>query len=66
MGGFESIISTMNGGNFNWFLHTMLFMHTMFIIEKQEEKKRKKEKKNNSKDDDSEDDSENDSDSEGA
>jgi hypothetical protein len=28
VGGFESILSKMNVPNFNWFLHTMLFMHT--------------------------------------
>jgi len=28
----------MNGGNFNWFLHTMLFMHTMHVILKQKDK----------------------------
>jgi hypothetical protein len=28
----------MSGGNFNWFLHTMLFMHTMYVIQKQEAK----------------------------
>jgi hypothetical protein len=31
----------MTGGNFNWFLHVMLFMHTLFIIQKQKEKERK-------------------------
>jgi hypothetical protein len=28
----------MSGGNFNWFLHTVLFMHTIYIIEKQKAK----------------------------
>ena len=41
VGGFESILSKMSGINFNWFLHTMLFMHTQVIIQKQEEKRRK-------------------------
>jgi hypothetical protein len=40
MGGFESILSKMTGGNFNWFLHTMLFMHTLFVIQKQKEKEK--------------------------
>src|SRR5262245_49337842 len=35
IGGFESILTKMNVSNFNWFLHTMLFMHTQYIIEKQ-------------------------------
>ena len=26
----------MQPGNFDWFLHTMLFYHTMFVIQKQE------------------------------
>jgi len=39
MGGFESILSKMSGENFNWFLHTTLFMHTISIIQKQERKK---------------------------
>jgi hypothetical protein len=30
----------MNGGNYNWFLHTMLFMHTLMVIDKQETKSR--------------------------
>ena len=38
MGGFESILTKMNGGNYNWFLHTMLFMHTMHVIRKQADK----------------------------
>ena len=25
----------MTQGNFNWFLHTMLFLHTVHVIEKQ-------------------------------
>jgi hypothetical protein len=28
LGGFESILKRMSTGNFNWFLHTMLFVHT--------------------------------------
>ena len=38
LGGFESIIKRMTTGNFNWFLHTMLFYHTMFVIKRQEKK----------------------------
>jgi len=68
LGGFESILKCMTIGNFNWFLHTMLFYHTRYVIEKQrrkqEKKKRKQEKKqsnlddsdNNYSDDDSDDD----------
>jgi hypothetical protein len=39
-------------GNFDWFLHTMLFYHTRHVIEKQESKKKRKE---NSSDSDSSD-----------
>ena len=28
----------MTPSNFNWFLHVMLFYHTRFVIEKQNEK----------------------------
>lgn len=48
LGGFESIIKRMTTGNFNWFLHTMLFYHTMFVIRKQ---KRRAERMNNSNSD---------------
>jgi hypothetical protein len=40
-GGFESILSKMTTGNFNWFLHTMLFLHTRYVIERQKEKQEK-------------------------
>jgi hypothetical protein len=43
----------MNAGNFNWFLHTMLFMHTMNVIEKQETRE-----KGGRSDDDSDDEAE--------
>lgn len=36
LGGFESIIKRMTQGNFNWFLHTMLFYHTIRVLEKQD------------------------------
>lgn len=34
------MMTKMTGGNFNWFLHTMLFIHTQQVIWKQERKKR--------------------------
>ncbi|TFK32840.1 hypothetical protein BDQ12DRAFT_701022 [Crucibulum laeve] len=37
LGGFESILKRMTQGNFNWFIHTMLFYHTQYVIQKQEE-----------------------------
>ena len=38
MGGYESILKKITPGNFNWFLHSMLFYHTRHVIAKQEEK----------------------------
>jgi hypothetical protein len=40
VGGFESILKRMSIGNFNWFLHTMLFIHTQRIIRQQEKKQK--------------------------
>ena len=34
-GGFKFILKNMTPGNFNWFLHTMLFYHTKHVINKQ-------------------------------
>jgi len=63
LGGFESILKRMTIGNFNWFLHTMLFYHTRYVIEKQRRKQEKKQSNlNDSDDDDSDDDDSNDDD----
>ena len=35
LGGFESILKCMVTGNFNWFLHTMLFYYIRYVLEKQ-------------------------------
>jgi hypothetical protein len=35
MGGYESMLKKMTPGNFNWFLHSMLFYHTRHVIAKQ-------------------------------
>ena len=32
MGGYESILKKITPGNFNWFLHSMLFYHTKHVI----------------------------------
>ena len=34
LGGYASILKRMNAANFNWFLHTMLFVHTQHNIKK--------------------------------
>ncbi len=58
LGGFEFILKRMTIGNFNWFLHTMLFYHTKYVIENQKRKQAKAQKKNidDSDGDDDEDD----------
>jgi hypothetical protein len=38
LGGFESILKRMTVGNFNWFLHAMLFYHTRNVLERQARK----------------------------
>jgi hypothetical protein len=40
LGGFEPILKRMTSGNFDWFLHTMLFYHTMQVLKKQNSKKK--------------------------
>jgi hypothetical protein len=35
LGGYQSILKRMTPGNFNWFLHAMLFYHTKYVIRKQ-------------------------------
>jgi hypothetical protein len=41
LGGFESILKRMKSGNFDWFLHAMLFYHTQHVIEQQRQKEEK-------------------------
>lgn len=38
LGGYASILKRMTAGNFNWFLHAMLFYHTKYVIAKQKRK----------------------------
>ncbi|KAF8800504.1 hypothetical protein BYT27DRAFT_7262903 [Phlegmacium glaucopus] len=40
IGGFESILKWMTPGKFNWFLHTMLFLQTQYVLNKQEKASR--------------------------
>jgi hypothetical protein len=42
LGGYESILKRMTPGNFNWFLHSMLFYHTQRVLKKQLYKASKK------------------------
>jgi hypothetical protein len=41
LGGYESILKRMTVGNFNWFLHSMLFCHTNVVLERQAKRKGK-------------------------
>jgi hypothetical protein len=44
IGGWETILKRMSGGNFDWFLHSMLFVHTDRVLQKQKEKLEKLER----------------------
>jgi hypothetical protein len=54
LGGYESILKRMTPGNFDWFLHTMLFFHTQHVLNKQA--KRASNSTNDSDSDEDEDD----------
>jgi hypothetical protein len=41
LGGYESILKRMTPGNFNWFLHAMLYYHTQHVLRKQDLQKEK-------------------------
>ena len=41
LGGFQSVLNRMTVDNFNWFLHSMLFIHTQRVIKRQKEKEKK-------------------------
>jgi len=43
LGGFESILKRMTSGNFDWFLHTMLFYHTMQVLRRQKRRRENEE-----------------------
>ena len=43
-------------GNFNWFIHTMLFYHTRYVLEKQDRRRRNEDNNNNNNDVDVDDD----------
>ncbi len=42
LGGYESILNRMTVGNFDWFLHVMLFIHTSHVISVQQLKMMKR------------------------
>jgi hypothetical protein len=43
LGGYQNMLKRMTVGNFNWFLHTMLFLHTERVIKRQVEQQKKDE-----------------------
>ena len=43
LGGYESILKRMTPGNFNWFLHAMLYYHTKHVLRKQNIKQKMEE-----------------------
>jgi hypothetical protein len=45
----------MNVDNFNWFLHSLLFLHTQHVINKQKEKERKRIDEDEDEDEDEDD-----------
>ena len=50
LGGFESILKRMKPGNFNWFLHAMLFYHTKHVIIRQKQKTKSQENNEDNED----------------
>jgi hypothetical protein len=58
LGGFESILKCMTPGNFDWFIHAMLFYHTKQVL------KRKDQKATKGKQNETEEDNENNEDNE--
>ena len=43
----------MTPGNFNWFLHTMLFYHTKHVLKIQRQKEKKQNQEDSTEDEDS-------------
>ena len=50
IGGFETILKRMSAGNFNWFLHAMLFVHTQQIIQRLKKKMAREDEVNHDSD----------------
>jgi hypothetical protein len=59
LGGYESILKRMTPGNFDWFLHTMLFFHTQHVLDKQVKRTRNSTDDSDSDSDETEDEDEN-------
>ena len=52
MGGFEPILNRMTVNNFNWYLHSLLFIHMQRVISKQREKAEKQKQRSEEVDED--------------
>ena len=52
LGGFQPILNRMTPGNFNWFLHSLLFLHTERVIEAQENKRKRQNRADEDEDED--------------
>jgi hypothetical protein len=60
LGGFESILKRMTPSNFNWLIHVMLFLHTVYVIDKQKAKVEDEEEGEDEEEDEDEDEEEED------
>jgi hypothetical protein len=49
LGGLEIIVKKIISGNFDWFLHTMLFYHTQQVIKKQKKGREREEEEGGGK-----------------
>ena len=49
----------MTPGNFNWFLHTILFYHTKHVLEIQRQKKNKQDQEDSTEDENSDEENDN-------
>src|SRR6202050_4518557 len=52
IGGFQPVLNRMTPSNFNWFLHSLLFIHTQRVIKAQQDKAKKSEDEDEDDDDD--------------
>ena len=53
IGGFQPVLNRMTPNNFNWFLHSLLFLHTQRVIKAQIDKAKKEDIGDDDNDDDS-------------
>jgi hypothetical protein len=56
IGGYQSVLNRMSPNNFNWFLHSLLFLHTEQVIKAQREKEKAQQDRGRNEDDNDDDD----------